>query len=86
MGAQLRSVRDEQPTKQNQIGIQLRNIMLKIEETNNEHRSGSQRTEALENILLDIRIVIAHQTRWTIENIISNQTMGVVESRIEILD
>ena len=58
--------------------------MLKIEETNNEHRSDSQRTEALENILLDIRIAAAQPTRGNIENITSHQTMGVVESKIEI--
>ena len=62
------SVPEEQSPNQNKIGIQLQNIMLKIEEEmNNDHRLGGRRTEELENSLLEIRNVIAHQTRGILE-------------------
>ena len=67
LGAQLMSGQAAQSADKNEIGAQLQNIMLKIAEMNNEHRLGGQRTEELEYSFLEIRRVIARETRGILE-------------------
>ena len=55
-------------TNHNLIGVQLRNIMSKIEEMDNRNRLGGQRTGKLRQIFLEISSVFAQKTQGGLGN------------------
>ena len=58
--------------------------MFKIQEMSNGDRLGGQGTGKLQNSLIEIINVVAKKTRWNLDNIANNQTIGAVASQTGI--